>query len=161
MKTGFSKTERLCSYDLQQMLFAGKQHLFCYPFRVVYLAFEADHPPYNPRLASLADLPLALQKKQPVANRHLLGPFPAQCLISAPAKRFKRAVDRNRIKRLTREAFRKNKSPFYAFLKENNLFCLLAFIYSASEILPFREIESKMAVSLQQLTNKLQATKTT
>lgn len=138
------------------MLFAGKQHFFCYPFRVFYLTIDPDlkQPPKPPPQHGIQVL---THSKKCLSKNHLFNPFPAKCLISAPSKRFKRAVDRNRIKRLTREAYRKNKNPFYAFLKENNLYCLLAFIYSASDILPYDEIESKMAVSLQQLTNLLQA----
>ena len=39
-------------------------------------------------------------------------PFPAQVLFSVSKKRFKRAVDRNRIKRINREVYRLNKQAY-------------------------------------------------
>ncbi|MBN2892378.1 MAG: ribonuclease P protein component [Bacteroidales bacterium] len=45
----------------------------------------------------------------------------AKILISVAKRRFKRAVDRNKIKRLIREAYRIKKESLYEFLAENNL----------------------------------------
>lgn len=85
---------------------------------------------------------------------------PAKCMISVPAKKFKRAVDRNLIKRLIREAYRKNKSGFYAFLEKEDYHCLLAFVYSGNQILSYAELESKITISLHKLMDKLKNDKT-
>lgn len=61
--------------------------------------------------------------------------------VSVPKKRFKRAVDRNLLKRRLREAFRKNQLN----LKSNHNLSIM-FIYSSNEILPYREIEKSMIV---------------
>ena len=45
------------------------------------------------------------------------GEVPVQILISVPKKRFKHAVDRNRVKRQVREAYRLHKQVLYEALK--------------------------------------------
>ena len=42
----------------------------------------------------------------------------AQIAFSVPVKSFRRAVDRNRLKRQMREVYRKNKQELYSFLKK-------------------------------------------
>jgi ribonuclease P protein component len=53
----------------------------------------------------------------PIKFSYILTPIeeitPAQLLVSAPKRNFKRAHDRNRIKRQMREVYRKNKSILY------------------------------------------------
>lgn len=71
-----------------------------------------------------------------------------QILISVPKRNFKKAVDRNRIKRLIRESYRKNKTILNQ-LNNNNL--QIAFVYIHKEILTYLEIEKKMISVLQKL----------
>ena len=67
-------------------------------------------------------------------------------LFSVPSKTFKRSVDRNLIRRRLREAYRLNKS-----LIESPSKLLLAYIYTAREVLPFRDIEEKVKKSFARL----------
>src|SRR5689334_13993363 len=69
-----------------------------------------------------------------------------QILISVPKSNFKRAVDRNSIKRRIREGYRLNKSV----LTSDNFF-LIAYIYSAKEILPSAVIHQKIISSLKKI----------
>lgn len=77
--------------------------------------------------------------------------FPAQVLFSVPKKKFKSAVQRNRIKRRMREAYRKNKHLLYEQLNLSQTKMALAFIYTSSEESEYPEIERKIFLSLQRL----------
>jgi ribonuclease P protein component len=69
-----------------------------------------------------------------------------QVLISASARHFKRAVDRNKIKRRIREAYRLNK---HNFTSEKNW--LIAYIYTPKEILDSKVINEKMILAIKKL----------
>lgn len=67
-------------------------------------------------------------------------------LISVPARNFKRAVDRNKIKRRIREAYRLNKQLLVSEQK-----WLIAYIYTARKILQSAEIHQKLIQTLHRL----------
>src|ERR1035437_1951267 len=58
-------------------------------------------------------------------------------LVSVPKKRFKRAVKRNRLKRLMREAYRLNKQLLIEKLIEKQMQIHIAFNYVSDEELDF------------------------
>jgi ribonuclease P protein component len=136
----FSKSERLGNYRLQQLLFRKGSAFFSHPFRVVFLLAHRNDPEVIP---ASRRLPL------PGSARF---PSPARMMVSVPARKLRRAVDRNRVKRLVKEAYRKNKSGFYSFLNGRHEICLIAFVYAAREVLPGQEVEKGIIRSLQRLT---------
>lgn len=71
--------------------------------------------------------------------------YPAQSGFSVPKKFFKHAVDRNRIKRLMREAYRMNKVSLYEKLVERKEQMAIMFVYKGKE-LPKHEAVKKAVI---------------
>jgi len=115
----FGKAERLGSKIQIEELFARGDSFFKYPFKVII-------------------------HQGPVTGKPLVS-----ILITVPKRSFKKAVDRNRIKRLIREAYRLNKHIVYEQLGQNDMTVNLALIYTAKSILSFQEIERKIILILQ------------
>ena len=81
---------------------------------------------------------------------YLTGPlstfYPAQAGFTVPKKFFKHAVDRNRIKRLMREAYRLNKNVLFQKLALQKQQMALMFVYKGRE-LPSHELATKSVVA--------------
>jgi ribonuclease P protein component len=114
-KFSFKKEERLAGEKHIQELFEKGSSFHLYPFRVLSLA--------NPET----------ERK---INR---------VLISVSKRNFKRAVDRNLIKRRIREAYRTQKEQI------TGLSLLIAFVYTSKEIEPFSLIKDKLFLVLEKI----------
>lgn len=76
---------------------------------------------------------------------------PLQFGAGVSKRYFKKAVHRNRIKRLLRENYRLQKLPLQNLLSEKNL-CLWVFvIFTGKELPPFELVKLKMAETLMRL----------
>ena len=126
-KYGFRKRERIVSLKLIESLFGGgcSQSVAAFPLRAVYMLTERQ-----------------------------TGDTPVQLLISVPKKRFKHAVDRNRVKRQIREAFRQHKDLLYHVLPDNQRL-LLAFIWLSDEHHPSKEVEGRIVTLMRRIGEKL------
>ena len=115
----FQRTERLKSRKTIGLLFksGGGQSYMAYPLRVVWvqLAEETETE------------------------------FPAQVALSVPKRTFKTAVERNRLKRQIREAYRLHKHELYEKLAAADHRIALMLMYVAKEALPFADIEKGVA----------------
>ncbi|QNL50361.1 ribonuclease P protein component [Olivibacter sp. SDN3] len=75
--------------------------------------------------------------------------YPAQVVISVPKRRFKRAVDRNLLKRRMRESYRLDKEVMlYPFLREREQRVLIAIQYIGKEIISYRKVHRRMKDAL-------------
>jgi len=118
----FKKEERLCNKRLIDSLFHTGSSFLCYPFKVSWLFSNSPQP------------------------------FPLQVLFSVPKKRFKRAVDRNLVKRRMREAYRLYKQQhLYDILNSSDKNIILSVGYIGKEIAPHELIEKKMLRVFTQL----------
>lgn len=79
---------------------------------------------------------------------------PVRLLISVPKKRFKHAVERNRVKRLIREAYRLNKSSLIAHYETQQLKCHLAIIYTGSDIIDFESTQQLLCLLFKKLMHR-------
>ena len=113
----FSKAQRLASEKSIQELFQKGSSFYLHPFKVVFLKHPTPDCPHH------------------------------QILISVPNRNFKKAVDRNTIKRRIREAYRLQQQLLSSEKKY-----LIAYIYTAKEILPSGEIHKKLALTFSKLT---------
>lgn len=71
--------------------------------------------------------------------------------VGVSGKNFKRAVDRNRIKRLTREAYRLQKISLLQKLKDKKQQLFIFFIYTGKALPDFNLVKEKVAVALKKL----------
>ena len=117
----FSKSERISSKREIDLLFEQGHSFLVYPLRIVFLSIPKTDDS-----------------------------VPVSILVSVPKRKLKRAVHRNRIKRLIRETYRLNKSDLHhKALEENRL--IIAFIYLSDTIMTYRKIEDAMKKTLRQL----------
>lgn len=74
-----------------------------------------------------------------------------QAGFTVGTKHFKKAVDRNRIKRLMREAYRVNKHSLRSSLEENNSNIAVFFMFTGKELPDYQLILEKMKQALEKL----------
>ena len=66
-----------------------------------------------------------------------------------------KAVDRNRIKRLSREAYRLQKQPLFQRLEEKGLCLAVFFIYTGKDLPDYATVTHKIGVALQKLIKEI------
>ncbi len=76
---------------------------------------------------------------------------PFQLVFAAPKRIFRKAHDRNRIKRLTRETVRKNKLILEDFLKERKIQVALFLVYTNKEEMAYEVLLKKTEQLFQKL----------
>lgn len=79
---------------------------------------------------------------------------PAQVAFSVPKKHLRRAVDRNRMKRLMREAYRLNKGRIYARLAGRTQQVAWLFVYQGKGLPPWELTEQRISRSLDRWLNE-------
>ena len=124
LNQSLKKQERLHSKKHIKQLFSEGKSFFIYPFKVVY------------------------------KNIHQENGAPVQILPSVSKRKIKSAVKRNRVKRLIREAYRKNKSALLEAESGKEGTLLIGFVYVADTIMDYHQLEKKIILILQRLKSR-------
>ena len=121
------KGERLTGLKGIEALFheGNSRSAAAFPLRVVYMLTDAQ--------ASVA---------------------PVRLLISVPKKRFKHAVDRNRVKRQVREAYRRHKQLLQASVPAGQQL-LVAFIWLSDSHFPTHDVGQRVVNLLRRVAEKI------
>ncbi len=117
----FPKKEKLTNKKLFEALFIEGKNLKEFPIKLIYLPTDFKD-----------DLAIKVA-------------------VVAPKKRFKTAVDRNKIKRLLREAYRLNKPLIFNNIEGNFAFI---FLYLGKKTPTFNEVDTAMKKLLHAFINK-------
>lgn len=75
--------------------------------------------------------------------------------VSVPKRTFRKAVERNLLKRRIREAYRRNKPEFFSRLKEMNIHLHLAIQFTGQKAEEFHVIEVSLLKIFDQICIKL------
>lgn len=122
MKYTLGKEERLKSRKIIGRLYGEGKSIKVFPLRMVYL--QTTHT----------------------------SDFPCQVGVSVPKRNFKRAVDRNRIKRLLRESYRLEKHTVYSEAKKPYVYMIS---YLAKDEWKYADIQQKMKKLLLKFTEEV------
>ena len=124
-KEGLPKYERISKENDIQALFRKGDGVSVYPFRVIYLFRRDESRPVTCRL-----------------------------LVSVSKKRFHHAFKRNRVKRLMREAWRKNKAALYEICRQDNISLDVALVYNATLIHSYGEMLDKTRNAVNEIVKR-------
>ncbi|HLL44297.1 MAG TPA: ribonuclease P protein component [Segetibacter sp.] len=121
MRFTYNKEEKVKSRKLIEYLFSKGKSISAFPVKVLYDFVEDDTS------------------------------VPLQAGVTTSSRNFKKAIERNRVKRILREAYRLQKLPLQQHLKEQNRSLALFFIYTGKELPVFAEVYERMGIILQKL----------
>jgi len=148
-----SKTERLKSYKRIRILFATGQKFKVFPLVVYFLLRDEEA---EGRLREVEGGSERLREVEEVEGVDAVEGV-LQMGVSVGKRHFKRAVDRNLLKRRIREAYRKQKHDVKETLTALGISMDIFFVYSNARISDYAEIETAMTNGLSLLKDKISA----
>ena len=123
----FQKEERLKSRKVIGQLFQKGHSFTSFPIRFIWVKMDAP-----------------------------LSDFPFQMSLSVPKRKFPSAVDRNRLRRRIREAYRLNKNTLYEKFENQDVQFGLMLIYVAKEAMTYQEIENGIQKGFKKLAQQIE-----
>ena len=120
------KNERLKSRKAIDQLFTAGKSFSLFPFKIIY-------------------------KNEPASEQRSITNDQLKCAFSVSKRHFKKAVYRNRIKRLMREAYRLQKMELQNLLQQNNGSLAVFILYVNNELPEYTMMVSKMSAVLKKL----------
>jgi len=130
----YKKKDKLKSRKQTQYLFSKGQSIQVFPIKLIYTIEQTDPDDSNAMIQSDGIL---------------------QAGVGAPSRTFRKAVQRNRVKRLLREAYRLEKPNFINQLNLANKRLNLFFLYIDAQVLVQAEVQSKLREALAILIKKI------
>ena len=130
-KFTYQKKDKLKSRKQTQFLFSNGKAITMHPIRLIYNIENAES-----------------------------GIFPTGLLqagVGAPSRHFRKAVQRNRVKRLLREGYRLEKPDFMSAISLTNTRLNLFFLYVDENVQSQQQIQTTMKLLLQKLADKLKS----
>jgi ribonuclease P protein component len=130
-KFTYQKKDKLKSRKQTQFLFSKGTAINMHPIRLIY----------------------SIEKEE-------LGSFPNGLLqtgVGAPSRHFRKAVQRNKVKRLLREGYRLEKPDFMNAISLTNTRLNLFFLYVDVNVQTQQQIQATIKLVLQKLSDKLKS----
>ena len=121
----YAKAEKLKSRKALNALFTGGKSFAVFPVKIFWMPAAPD-----------SDRPM-------------------QAGVGVSARHFKKAVDRNRIKRLLRECYRLNKHSLLATLEAKEKKVVVFFLYVGKELPDYTMLNEKMQQALTKFEEQL------
>lgn len=126
MRQTFKKEERLKSSKVIKLLFVKGNSFLVHPFKVNWQVSDGH------------------QK------------YPSRIMIGVSKKHFRNATDRNTMKRICREAYRKNKFVLNQFLAKREMTCDFSLIYIGKAKSDFALTEKKIIAVITRLITEIE-----
>lgn len=123
----FGKSYKLCNHQTIEGLFQFGRSVKKYPLIAKYKLQNAKHS------------------------------SPLQFAITAPKRNFRNATDRNKIKRLCREAVRKNKRVLESWLDTQDSQLVIFLIFTGKEEMPLEKLERKTKALFEAIIDDIQS----
>lgn len=128
----YSKQEKLKSRKALEQLFAKGKSFSVFPIKVFYTVTDQSN-----------------------ADGLAADPAFVQAGVGVSSRIFKKAHDRNKVKRLLREVYRTQKQPLYKTVVENQQALNVFYLYIGKELPLFADLQIAMEKTLEKLIRKI------